>query len=623
MTFQSSCPSRRTRANVALWLAVLCACLMALPSFAIDTAPMTDPKLQFFDGNGDPLAGGCVFTYQAGTTTPQASYADYGGVTSNTNPVGLDAGGRASIWLTSSLYKVVLKSAGGINCASGSTIWTVDNVTNFGLRAQSLAVLLAPASGAMQTISGPLTATYFNASLAHTTSTGVRVGLLDATTILDTPTNPPNFLTVTPATSDLNYRVPDAGGHANFVLSPDSAQAGLNTLDCTDNTKLTCKRYALAVFGGGGCNNATAAIGWDTFGTNAPDAICVTGTNVQKGVMAMRSAATKYQENTNSAAAAGTCTVTYPQATIAGDFLVGWTMLDGTKTVTGVTDGTNAYTQAATVTSGVYRLSVYYFNGSSTAMAAASTLTFTFSAAANSVCGFIAYKDVKTAAALDVTATNTGSGTAVTTGTTVGTAQNTELILSFVGSASNPTVAFQSGTNGHTTVSQSTNVTGSSEGFISQATGTQAGTFTLGTANTWLSAIVAFKANVVSSTQAQQSLMVPPYYVSGLGINANILWQAPSAPTGTSTAVLGAQLVCSASGGTDDPTFNTATTSAITVPASAANTLGLTTLSNLSATGCSAKNALHFQLLRQRYNASDNYEGYIYVHSASLDVGVN
>jgi hypothetical protein len=42
------------------------------------------PKLQFFDANGNPLVGGKLFTYAAGTTTPLATYTDSTGLTPNT-----------------------------------------------------------------------------------------------------------------------------------------------------------------------------------------------------------------------------------------------------------------------------------------------------------------------------------------------------------------------------------------------------------------------------------------------------------------------------------------------------------------------------------------------------------
>ena len=69
------------------------------------------PKLQFFDANGAPLSGGKLYTYAAGTTTPLASYTNYGGGTANANPVILDSRGEASVWLGTGMYKMVLKTS--------------------------------------------------------------------------------------------------------------------------------------------------------------------------------------------------------------------------------------------------------------------------------------------------------------------------------------------------------------------------------------------------------------------------------------------------------------------------------------------------------------------------------
>lgn len=80
-------------------------------------------KFRAFDGNGDPLSGGLVYTYVAGTTTPLATYSDQE-VTPNTNPVVLDSNGEADIILAAaSTYKIVLKDSAGV------TQWTVDNVS--------------------------------------------------------------------------------------------------------------------------------------------------------------------------------------------------------------------------------------------------------------------------------------------------------------------------------------------------------------------------------------------------------------------------------------------------------------------------------------------------------------
>lgn len=79
------------------------------------------PKARFFDANGEPLAGGKVFTYQAGTNVLQSSYTDQSGLVANTNPVILDARGEANIWLVGT-YKVVLQDSAGVQQ------WSVDNI---------------------------------------------------------------------------------------------------------------------------------------------------------------------------------------------------------------------------------------------------------------------------------------------------------------------------------------------------------------------------------------------------------------------------------------------------------------------------------------------------------------
>jgi hypothetical protein len=596
----------------------LVAVFLSLASFGQTTALLPTPKNQFLDDNGNPLAGGCVFAYQAGTTVAQATYTDSTGAFPNANPVILDSAGRANIWLSSALYKIILKSAGGINCASGTQIYSVDNVSNTGLRALTLAVLLNPSGGVNQTISGPLTATYFQGSTAHTTSPGIRVANLAALFTLDTTLNPPNVSVTQPAIASQVYTIPDPGtATASFILSPGNTG---NVLDCTQ-TGLTCKRRAYVYFEGAGCNNTTAGLGWDTFGTNSPTPLCVTGTNVQKGVLALPAAATYIQENTGTGAAAGTVTTTYPATTTAGNLLVATVGVDGGKTVTGCTDGTNAYTLAKAQVNGNTDLEIWYFNGNSTSKAAATTLTCTLSAAANAAIDWKEYNGTLTAGLLDVTASNTATSTAVTTGTTVGTAQNTELVIAAVATPSNPTITSQAGWVKHTTVSQSTNITIADAGKIQQATSTQAGAFTLSSSLAWASAIVTFKVSVASDAQAQRTWRIPSVYRAADTVNSNISWQNPLLATGTVNVQLGAAVACSAAGSSDDPAFNADTTATALVSASATNILVDTPLTPLTTTGCAASNLMHLKIKRLRYNANDTYEGFVYMNGASLEYG--
>jgi hypothetical protein len=82
------------------------------------------PKLQFFGTDGLPLVGGKLYTYQAGTTTPIATYTDNTQATLNTNPVILDSAGEANVWLSDAVnYKYILKTSADV------TLFTVDYVS--------------------------------------------------------------------------------------------------------------------------------------------------------------------------------------------------------------------------------------------------------------------------------------------------------------------------------------------------------------------------------------------------------------------------------------------------------------------------------------------------------------
>jgi len=82
---------------------------------------------QFFDNNGNPLTGGKLYSYAAGTTTPQATYTSVSGATAHTNPIILDSAGRVAtgeIWVTAGQnYKFVLKTS------TETTLATWDNIT--------------------------------------------------------------------------------------------------------------------------------------------------------------------------------------------------------------------------------------------------------------------------------------------------------------------------------------------------------------------------------------------------------------------------------------------------------------------------------------------------------------
>jgi len=94
---------------------------------AVNLSALAGAGQQFFTDVGVPLSGGKLYSYAAGTTTPQATYTTAAGTIAHANPIILDSAGRIStgeIWLTAgSNYKFVLKTS------TDTTIATWDNIT--------------------------------------------------------------------------------------------------------------------------------------------------------------------------------------------------------------------------------------------------------------------------------------------------------------------------------------------------------------------------------------------------------------------------------------------------------------------------------------------------------------
>lgn len=85
------------------------------------------PIPQFTDDDGQPLAGGFLYSYEAGTAlgTPQPLYTDSDLTIEYTNPIVLDAAGRPSgpiYMLATPAYDFVLQDAYEV------TIWTATNI---------------------------------------------------------------------------------------------------------------------------------------------------------------------------------------------------------------------------------------------------------------------------------------------------------------------------------------------------------------------------------------------------------------------------------------------------------------------------------------------------------------
>ncbi len=92
----------------------------------VNLSPLGGAASQFFDNNGVILSGGKIYTYAAGTTTPQPTYTSSSGGTAHANPIILDSTGRVpggEIWLTDNIiYKFTVETSTGV------LLGTYDNV---------------------------------------------------------------------------------------------------------------------------------------------------------------------------------------------------------------------------------------------------------------------------------------------------------------------------------------------------------------------------------------------------------------------------------------------------------------------------------------------------------------
>ena len=129
----------------------------------VGLSPVAGAGWQFFDSNGVPLAGGRLYTYAAGSTTPETTYTASDGLTANSNPIILNSAGRVSgtteVWLTiTTAYKFVLKTDADVQ------LWSADDISGIAGVGNPLPV----SSGG----TGRATATAYAVICGGTTATG-------------------------------------------------------------------------------------------------------------------------------------------------------------------------------------------------------------------------------------------------------------------------------------------------------------------------------------------------------------------------------------------------------------------------------------------------------------------
>jgi len=185
----------------------------------VPTTKLTpNAKQQFFDANGNPLAGGKLYTYAAGTTTLLATYIDSTGTTSNANPIILDSRGEANVWLVpGTSYKFKLTDANDVQ------IWVVDEISVPASAGTVTSLSVVSANGFAGTVANPTTTPAITLS---TTVTGLLKG---------------NGTAISAATANTDYQSP--------ITLTTTGTSGAATF--TSNT-LNIPQYAAA--GGSGLN---------------------------------------------------------------------------------------------------------------------------------------------------------------------------------------------------------------------------------------------------------------------------------------------------------------------------------------------------------------------------------
>lgn len=107
-------------------LSAALAALFLLAPIANAGTLLPNGEQTFLDENGHPLAAGCVYFYVPGTTSPKSTYQNAAQTIANSNPVMLDAAGRAIIYGTGT-YRQVVKKTGPTSATpcspAGDQVW--------------------------------------------------------------------------------------------------------------------------------------------------------------------------------------------------------------------------------------------------------------------------------------------------------------------------------------------------------------------------------------------------------------------------------------------------------------------------------------------------------------------
>jgi len=211
----------------------------------VTLAPMI--RQQFFDttvtGVAVPAANGFVYTYQAGTLTPQATYSDnLSTPTLNANPIPLDSNGMCNMYLDVTLtYKFIVKNSAGVqidyqdNVPGASSAGTATYATTAGTATSATTATTATnATIVLNSSNNPYALIFAGASPSGAGSQQLQLN---------------QYITVNPSNGNLSL---PSGANVSAGTFTSNASSGTPPFTVTSPTQVNNLRaqYATGVYGG-------------------------------------------------------------------------------------------------------------------------------------------------------------------------------------------------------------------------------------------------------------------------------------------------------------------------------------------------------------------------------------
>lgn len=143
---------------------------------------------QFFNANGAPLAGGSVYFYVPGTTTPKQTWSNPSLTVLNANPVVLDSAGRAIIYGFGQYRQQVYDSNSNLiwdqlTASNAGFLSGIETPGNYTVSAADAGMLILPSGGATVTLPSASSVNDIALSIASVQSAGATVTLSGGTLI--------------------------------------------------------------------------------------------------------------------------------------------------------------------------------------------------------------------------------------------------------------------------------------------------------------------------------------------------------------------------------------------------------------------------------------------------------